>query len=184
MIKPSITFHENLLENSLFNLAEIKSSFAQALSLEHIVHLSINIINPHNEIMFLSSTPNTGINVCGTDLWHYDSSITPEIFMNKDSYFWDDCYSKSAFLDLKKQKEIRNGISCGFIAVKRVNDFVVMYSYGLDKDSPEFRNELLSFKKYLLEIGDSCFKKIHGVYARAAGSNNILEIRHIEGKTF
>lgn len=49
-------------------LMTINKACSDILGLQHIIHLSINVIDPTNEIMFLSATPNTEINVCGTNL--------------------------------------------------------------------------------------------------------------------
>lgn len=170
-----VKFHRNIFEISLFNLQAIKRAYSDILGLQHLVHLSINVVDPRNEIMFLSATPNTGINVCGTNLWRFDKSISPTLYKNNKFYFWDDCYHKKAFWDLKIAKEIVNGIRCGFIVIEKVNDYYIMYSYGLDQDSVEMREQIISMQKYFIEMGRYCFKRVHPIYEKYDNKSNLLE---------
>lgn len=174
-MEKQVSFHERLFEISLFNLSNIKQAYNEVLRLEHIVHLSINVIDPDYKIMFLSSKPNTGINVCGTDLWKHDKSISPEIFLHKEFYFWDDCYARPVFLELKKAKEMENGIRCGFVVREVVDGFIIMYSYGLDCDSLALRSDLPQFEKYFVKMGRKSFCRIYEVYSKAAGSVKIIK---------
>lgn len=178
-MEKQVSFHERLFEISLFNLSSIKRAYNDVLSLEHIVHLSINIINPDYKMMFLSSTPNTGINVCGTELWKHDKSISPEVFLNNEFYFWDDCYERPAFLELKKAKEMENGIRCGFVVREVVNGFILMYSYGLDCDSIALRSDLPQFKEYFVKMGRKSFCRIYDIYQRSAGTIQIIDEQNL-----
>ena len=120
-----IRFHKDILVISLLNLIKIKKCYSDILGLNYIDHLSINIVNPANEIVFLSSTPLTGINVCSTDLWKHDASIHPQTFTTKNFYWWDECYDGEYYHILKSVKERANGLSVGFILVKKIESFLV-----------------------------------------------------------
>lgn len=172
----AIRFHKNIFEISLFNLQAIKKAYSDILGLQHIVHLSINIIDPTNQIMFLSATPNTGINVCGTNLWRFDSSISPVIYKYHKFYFWDDCYQKKAFWELKIAKELVNGIRCGFIVVEEIDNYCIMYSYGLDQDNVEIREQITGMQKYFTEMGQYCFKRVSPIYEKYDNQSNLLKL--------
>lgn len=171
-----IKFHRNIFEISLFNLQAIRKAYSDVLGLEHIVHLSINIVDPSNEIMFLSAKPNTGINVCGTNLWQFDKSISPEMYKNHKFYFWDDCYQKKAFWDLKIAKEMENGILCGFVVIEKIEDHHIMYSYGLDEDNLELREYVARMQDYFLDMGKYCFQRVAPIYEKYNQDGKILDI--------
>lgn len=57
--------HKDILLISLKNYKQIKKTYSAVLGLNAIDHLSVNVVNPSGEMVFLSSTPYTGINVCG-----------------------------------------------------------------------------------------------------------------------
>lgn len=62
--------------------------------------------------------------------------------------------SKKAFWELKIAKEIVNGIRCGFIVVEEIDNYCIMYSYGLDQDNVEIREQITVCKNILLKLGD------------------------------
>lgn len=170
-----VKFRRNIFEISLFNLQAIRKAYSDVLGLHHIVHLSINVVDPQNEIMFLSAKPNTGINVCGTNLWQFDKSISPTIYKNYKFYFWDSCYQKNAFWELKIAKEIENGIMCGFIVIEKVGDYYVMYSYGLDDDSVELREQVTGMQDYFIQMGRHCFHRAIPIYEKYNNTGHLLE---------
>lgn len=171
-----VKLRENIFEISLFNLERIKKAYSDILGLKHIVHLSINIINPNNEIMFLSTKPNTGINVCGTHLLQFDKSISPSMYKNNEFYFWDSCYQKKAFWELKVAKEMENGILCGFAVIKKINDNFLMYSYGLDDDSVELRETIENMQDYFVEMGGYSFERVYPIFEKYNQGSNLLEL--------
>lgn len=171
-----VKFHRNIFEISLFNLQAIRKAYSDVLGLEHIVHLSINVVDPENEIMFLSAKPNTGINVCGTDLWQFDKSISPAMYKNHKFYFWDSCYQKKAFWELKIAKEHENGIRCGFVVIEKINGYYVMYSYGLDDDSIELRDHITQMQDYFIEMGKYCFQRVQPIYEKYDTQSNLLDV--------
>jgi len=171
-----VKFHRNIFEISLFNLQAIRKAYSDVLGLEHIVHLSINVVDPKNEIMFLSAKPNTGINVCGTDLWQFDKSISPIMYRNHNFYFWDHCYQKKAFWELKIAKEMENGIMCGFVVIEKINDYFIMYSYGLDADSVDLRQNVANMQDYFIEMGKYCFQRVQPIYEKYNQKGGLLEL--------
>ncbi len=174
-MREEIKFHKNIFEISLFNLQDIKKAYMDVLGLNYINHLSINVINPENEIMFISAKPNTGINVCATDLWKFDKSISPLMYKNNTFYFWDACYQKQAFWKLKLAKEIENRIACGFVVVDKIGDYFLMYSYGLDYDSVELRNQVEDMQDYFINMGRHCFSRVQSIYEANSTDITLLE---------
>lgn len=164
-----VVFHPELLTISLFNLKKIKLAYSDILGMNYIDHFSINIINPRNEIVFLSSTPNTGINICSTDLWKHDLSIHPSIFNNKKFFFWDDCYAEKFRNVLKIEKEKKNNLELGFVCVRKKNGFVIEYSFGSKFSNKDFVNDLPNMQNLLFNMGDHCYDKVRQIYQNYSG---------------
>lgn len=159
-------FHKEILTISLFNLKEIKEAYQKVLRLNYLDHLSINIINPNKEIIFLSSTPQTGSNVCSSDLWLQDSSIHPKTYEHQKFYFWEDCYAKDFKAILKKEKELKNGLYCGFICAQKVEEFYILYSFATRFSDPKIKAHLHSSRNILKEMGNYCYNNIKPLYQR------------------
>jgi hypothetical protein len=159
-----LKFHQDIFMISIENLAEIKNAYRDVLRLKYIDHLSVNIVSPENEIVFLSATPATGINVCASGLIKYDSSINPLVFKTKDFYFWDDCYEESHHDVLKFFKEKSNGLTLGFICSKQVNDYSLLYSFATSGDPDLMRRDIADFKDTFFQMGDECYNRVRELY--------------------
>lgn len=164
--------HKDILLISLKNYTQIKKTYSAVLGLNAIDHLSVNIVNPDGEIVFLSSTPYTGINVCGGDLWRYDSSIHPSTYENKNFYWWEDCYSVNMKALLKLEKEDKNNLSFGFIVTKKIQDFYVLYSFATKEKDPDIKELIQKYKNVFVDMGDYCYSEIMPLYEQYSSGHN------------
>lgn len=161
-----LNFHHKLFSASLWHQEAIKRAYKDVLGLNYIQHLSINVINPKNEILFLSSTPTTALNIFRNELIKYDNTLHPTVFKNKAFYWWDECYTPTMAAEVKWHKERRNGLACGFILTEKINDYHFMYSYGAKKDNPEIRQHVLNLQDYFLAAGKHCYERIQSIHAK------------------
>lgn len=161
--------HKDILLISPLNYTRIRKAYKQVLGLNGIDHLSINMVNPEGEIVFLSSTPATGQNVCGTDLWRYDFSIHPEMYENKKFYWWDACYATGMKKVLKFEKETKNKLNCGFICTRKVEDFHLMYSFATREPDLEIRENIEKYQNVFVDMGDYCYGLVRDLYERYSG---------------
>ena len=164
--------HKDILLISLKNYKQIKKTYSAVLGLNAIDHLSVNIVNPDGEMVFLSSTPYTGINVCGGDLLRYDSSIHPETYENKNFYWWEDCYSLNMKALLKLEKEDKNNLSFGFIVTKKIQDFYILYSFATKEKDPDIKELIQKYKNVFVDMGDYCYSEIMPLYEQYSGGHN------------
>jgi hypothetical protein len=156
-------FHKELFSCSLRNQTKIKKAYSDVLGLQHLDHLSINIVSPVDEIIFISSTPETGINVCASGLWVFDYSIHPCFFKNKSFYWWSECYDNRKFSILKQRKEIANGLKDGFIFSKKVNNHYILYSFASSSEKENFMDFVKLNHKYFFDAGDHCLERIRNI---------------------
>lgn len=171
-VKKLPKLHKDILLISPLNYAKIRKAYRQVLGLNAIDHLSINVVNPSGEIVFLSSTPATGQNVCGSDLWRHDFSIYPEMYENKKFYWWDECYAKGMKKILKFEKETKNNLSCGFICTRKVEDFHLMYSFATREPDPGIRDSITEYQNAFVDMGDHCYGLVRDIYERYSSGYN------------
>lgn len=164
--------HKDVLSISLYEYTDIKKAYTDVLGLNAIDHLSINIVNPSGEMVFLSSTPYTGINVCSGDLWLYDSSIHPNTYENKEFYWWNDCYAPKMKEILKREKEIKNNLYFGFVFSKKVENFYLLYSFATKEKDPEIKKIIENHKNTFIDMGDYCYSGIRSLYERYCGKQH------------
>jgi hypothetical protein len=161
--------HKDILLISLYEYKCIKKAYSSVLGLNAIDHLSINVVNPSGEMVFLSSTPYTGINVCNGDLWLYDSSIHPNTYENKEFYWWDDCYAPKMRTIIKKEKEIKHNLQFGFVFSKKVENFYLLYSFATKEKDPEIKKLIEQYKSTFIDMGDYCYSEIKPIYEQYSG---------------
>jgi hypothetical protein len=158
-------FHENLLTISLYHRQTILEKYSDILGLNNIDHISVNVIDPNGKLVFLSSTPATGINVCSNKLYLNDFSIHPSMYLKKEFYWWEACYAPQMKTILKREKEEKNQLSHGFIVTEHKNGFTFLYSFATKKKK-DLEAWLLS-ENYLYlykQMGRYCFNRVKNLY--------------------
>ncbi len=162
--------HRDTLLISLYEYIDIKKAYSAVLGLNAIDHLSINIVNPCGEMVFLSSAPSVDINIYSGDLWLYDASIHPATYQNKKFYWWDDCYLPEKGKILKQEKQIKNNLQFGFVCVKKVENFYLLYSYATKEKDPEIKKVIEEYQTTFIDMGDYCYSRIRTIYEKYAGN--------------
>ena len=89
--------------NNLFN---IKKSYKEILGLEHIDHVSINIVNSRAEMTIISLNPSIAHAIINDGSYIYNGSISPDFYMNKDFYTWEEAYDPNFKALLKGKKDV------------------------------------------------------------------------------
>ena len=121
-----------------------------------------------NELLYFSSQPSLGYNLITKDLWQYDCCWDPSVYKNHSFYLWEDAYCKNFYGELKKWKEEKYNYTLGFILVRKVSEFFVIYSFetkSRNKDIFHFYNNSLND---LLGMGDYCFNLLLPIYNKYA----------------
>jgi hypothetical protein len=158
-------FHKNLLTISLYHRQTILEKYSDILGLNNIEHISVNVIDPKGELVFLSATPLTGINVCSSKLYLYDLSIHPSMYMTKDFYWWNDCYIPIMKDKLKLEKEKKNKLQHGFIVTEHKDNFIFLYSFAT-RNTKNIESWLTAEKNKFIfrQMGRYCFNSMKNLY--------------------
>lgn len=163
--------HKDLLVISLLHYSKIRKAYSEILGLNAIDHLSINMVNPEGEIVFLSSTPATGQNICAGNLWHYDFSIHPQVYENQPFYWWHNCYAEGMQQLLKSEKETKNNLSYGFVfSQKTPENFHILYSFATREADPEVCSDIEQHQNLFIAMGEHCYNLVRPIYEQYAGA--------------
>ena len=115
-------------------------------------------------MLFLSSNPTTGYNICSTPLWKLDGSISPTHFKNKSFYWWDETYMPEAASAIMLRKENAHGISRGFMLSKEVNGFFFVYSFGLEQNHLDNETYVQEHRDAYMQVGDFVYSALRDIY--------------------
>ena len=160
-----VTLSPDVVNISFRHRKEISRVFNDVLGLHDIDHVSIDIVNAQNELIYFSTTPSMGYNLISSNMWLYDGSISPTFFKSYSFYYWDQTYHQNFFDAIKKIKETEHGFSFGFTLVRKVNGFYILYSFATRGNTLERKLFFQSHVDELLKIGDFCYKSIRSLYA-------------------
>lgn len=159
-----VKLHQDILTISFRERLAIKKVMKDIEGLFFIDHLSLDIVDPNDTMTFLSSTPSTGFNICSTSLWKQDGSISPTHYKNKSFYWWDDTYFTLHKEKIKRLKEYRHGFSQGFMLVRKINDFYILYSFATKTNNRDIKPSILMQANDYLKIGDYYYNNLRMTY--------------------
>tara|TARA_R110000868_G_scaffold134834_1_gene347075 strand:- start:1525 stop:1878 length:354 start_codon:yes stop_codon:yes gene_type:complete len=97
----SVKFNDDVLRLSFENLFNIKKAYKEILGLNDIDHVSINIVNQNNEMTIISLNPAIAYSIISDGSYIYNGSISPDFYMNKNFYTWEEAYDPNFKLLVK-----------------------------------------------------------------------------------
>lgn len=158
--------HANGALASFENWAELKKIYSDVLQLHHCSHISINVFNPDNELLILSTNPNIGRHLSESGTLIYDGTVSPTHYKNMDFFWWDQTYEKEFVHHIKSNKEWRYGIAGGIVLVNRINNYYVNYSFGFKSLDYDIKADIENNKANFLNMGDYCFNHVKHIAER------------------
>lgn len=144
---------------------EIMSLYDDIIGLCHIDYISVEIFSA-NELVYFSSQPSLGYNLIAKDLWQYDGCWNAIIYKNHSFYLWENAYCKEFYNELKKWKEAHYNYTLGFILVRKVSNFFVIYSFATKSKNKEIFHFYRNSFNELLNMGDYCFNLLLPIYSK------------------
>jgi hypothetical protein len=161
-----VTLHDEASTLSFREKFKIMQSIRPHLGHLRLGHISLDLCSPDDVMLFLSSNPTTGYNICSTPLWKMDGSISPTYFKNNCFYWWDDAYIADAADAIMVRKESAHGLSRGFMLCKKVNEFYFVYSFGLEQNHDDNERFVQEHRDAYMLIGDKVYADLRDVYQK------------------
>jgi len=161
--RPAI-FHDNSYILSFENLYKIKQVYKNILGLEFIDHISINVVNKNNEMSIISLNPSIAHGIISDGSYIYNGSISPDFYMRKDFYTWEEAYDPNFKLLVKGKMQIATGINEGCVLTKKINGFYVLFSFACKNKKVEFKNQIEDNKPLFYKMGEHCLEQIKPIY--------------------
>lgn len=134
--------------------------FHDVLGHLEIDYLSIAILTPQNELLFLSSKPSVESNLIENNLWQFDASFQQDFFLNGKAQLWDELYDKEWQETLHKYKQEIPGFSMGVSVPSSFEEYRVVYSFASKSTDKTIQNNIINKIETLLRIGRFCLQNI------------------------
>ena len=159
-----VHLHKSMPEILFRHRRNISLKFKDSLGNYGIDHISIDIINPRNEMISFSSTPTMMYNLINSGLWKYDGTLSPSFYKKLSFFLWENTYPLKFSDELRRIKETEHGLSGGFTLVRHVFSHYFLYSFATKKQS-EIWTPYNEYLNELLMIGDYTYKLIKKISA-------------------
>ncbi|HCC3261896.1 hypothetical protein SDB96_15845 [Legionella pneumophila serogroup 1] len=155
--------HKDAVTISFENCYKIGRTYKEIIGLDNIHHFSLNIVDPNGEMTILSYNPQIAYNIFKDGSYLYNGSISPTFYETREIYTWDEAYDPRKYHLLKNNMERKNGIKEGVVLTKRVNSFILLYSFATKLNGVDFLSEINARKNYFYSAGDFCFERIQSI---------------------
>lgn len=158
-----VTLHPEAIEILFENRRLIKNIFSNLRGLYGITHMGMSCIDPSQELVAFSTTPNIEYNLIHQNLWAKDHCFIPDL-SHKNSLLWWDYQNEQ----IEKIKLKNNRFTLGMTIFRPVNDFIFIYSFATDErgeDLHQFYNDNVFA---LIDMGDYFYKSLRGLYSSYA----------------
>lgn len=170
IIKPYalVKLHPEVLSIPFLHRKELSTKFRDVLGLLYLDYISIEIINPNAEYLYFSALPAVNFNLIENHLWPYDGAMSPTFYQHYSFYTWASAYQTMFCNELKIMKEREHGFHYGFVLVRKINQFYLLYSFATKNKNSEINLFFDEQKNELLKMGDYCYKLIRPLYMNYA----------------
>ena len=158
--KNNMTLHPEIIEILFENRRYIKNVFSDLNGLYDIAHIGLTCIDPSQECIVFSTTPNIEYNLIAQNFWLYDHCFYPDPVEKNTLLWWGDEHEKIAKIKLEN-----NRFTLGMSIVRPVHDFCFIYSFATKETYQDFRRYYSEHLFHLIDIGDYFYKSIRSLYA-------------------
>lgn len=153
----AISLHPHAKDFLFQHYRTLTKIFSNVLGLLEIDYLSISLITPKHELLFLSSKPSIEANLIEHNLWQLDPCYQ-EIFYNQDKIqWWEELYCDQR---LRYFKQTVNKFTMGLSIPAKFNEFHVVYSFGLKSSNEIIKKRIQNNIDKLNSIGKFCLQSI------------------------
>lgn len=135
--------------------------FNDVLGHLEVDYISIALLNPKQELLYLSSQPSIEQNLIEHGLWNKDPCLHALHLNLNEVHIWNDLYKKPALTPLKHYKLEKPGFKFALSKPIIYKDFQIIYSFGVKTEDPFVHINLLQAIETLVSIGKFCLQNIH-----------------------
>ncbi len=154
-------FLHSQAQNFLFeNYRAMRLIFNDVLGHLEIDYISIALLNPKKELLFLSSQPSIEHNLIERELWTIDPCLQFSSFGHQETLVWNIIYNKPELIALKHYKLEKPNFSFAISKPTLHQDYCINYSFGVKTDDPFVHLNLLQDIETLVSMGKFCLQNI------------------------
>jgi hypothetical protein len=134
--------------------------FNDVLGHLEVDYISIALLNPKQELLFLSSQPSIEQNLIEHGLWSIDPCLQFSGLSHTNVNVWNDLYKKSSLVSLKHYKLDKPKLNFALSKSIVHREYHINYSFGVKTDDPFVHINLLQGIETLVSMGKFCLQNI------------------------
>lgn len=157
--------HKDAMLMSYENMAKIRQVYDEVIGIHDIDHVSINIVDPSDEMLIVSYNPAISHTIIKDGSYIYNGSISPDFYKKKHIYTWDEAYDPKVKNKIKFNMQIKHGINLGCVLIRQIHGFYILYSFATKKDGQNLLGNIKENTSLYYSIGDHCLDLIKDLYA-------------------
>ncbi|MHA3183289.1 flagellar biosynthesis protein FlgJ [Legionella pneumophila] len=155
-----VTLHPKAKEFLFEHYVAIRKMFSDVIGQLETDYISIALINPKNQIFFISSQPSVERNLIEHHLWQFDGCYQPD-FINQDQpKLWSELPHKANSADINEYKQFDTGIATGISIPAEYRTYRAVFSFGLKRVNPCIQNKSVTHCERLLAMGKYTLRQI------------------------
>ncbi len=159
-----VEFHPNILTILFENRRYVTKIFRDIIGFYGIDHISITIIDPSNEAIVFSTTPDIEYNLINQDLWRNDCLFSCKEVEDDIIVFWNKDNNTPYLNKIYDIKHKKNNYNLGMTLVRKVGGFCLLYSFATRSKDGDLKEYYLNNIGGLTNIGDHFYKSIRDIY--------------------
>lgn len=144
----------------------LQKIFRDVLGLFEIDYISIGLINPKGELLFLSSKPSIESNLIENNLWPFDAGYCPDFFLQSNATLWED---RETLFYYKQQIP---KLSIGLSIPSSFDEYRVVYNFASKSTDKTVKANLTNNIESLRSMGRFCLHNITQTIALPNWQNN------------
>ena len=160
-------FHTKLYDALYKHHYKIRSVAKEILGINSIDHFSLDLVDPNDNMLFFSSTPSHGFEICKRGYGQYDGIISPYNYENHEFYWWKEAAHKKYADKIAKIREDVLQLKHGFMLVRHWDNFYLIYSFATRSKTKsfDFQTKVVNEINYFFKMGDFVYQELKNIYA-------------------
>lgn len=157
---PIITLHPSAKDFLFKHYRSVRKIFGDVLGLLEVDYLSITLITPQHELLFLSSHPAIECNLIEHGLWQHEPCLD-DTFLHGNSYqYWHNLYTKPVHKKLLHYKQEIFKFGFGLAISHIFRDYRVIYTFGFKATDEITKQKIENNIEKLCNMGLYCLQNI------------------------